>query len=329
MTTEIVFGEAETDVPASTKRLIAKYIGALQSIHNRFVDNFEDALGQFKTTVVLGSEDRAAKQVVQEVAMSAIEVSSGFLIGALGKSAPAIPVVISLWKGLSPSFKDGGRQGSDIGDWLHDLTEVMNGWRSAYNIGVIAELTEEVTLSILESSNPSDGFDDFVAALDAANRAVKRSPSIRELELGMYEAWINTNFSGFQEEGMGVIDIRLEAKSGRARLVSNTVQAPKGAKLARRLNRLVGSVRRFKSPSDLRVHKRIAICAEGIAGGRAWYFGWVDPTNKPVHEPIVDRARRVFRGGGWRAPRRYFEAENGFFDNPTSCADTDIHEHAD
>ncbi len=331
MPQEIIFQDHETDIPAGTKDRIAEYVAALKEVHNRFVDNFEDALSQLTTTVSLGSEDRAAKDLLQRSSAAAIGVAIKFLWKAVGKKAPGVSLVVDFWNALSPEFAGGSdSRGKDVADWIHNLTEVMNGWRSAYDSGFVDELTEEITLQFLEADDPTAVFDELIDATDNVRAASQQGPGIRRLELGMYEAWINSNFDAFAEDGSGVIDIRLEADSDGASVVSCTIQAPHGAKLAKRLNVLLGNVSGFKRVADLKVTKRVAVCADGIAGGKTWHFGWTDAANKIVHEPLPGRGRDIFLEKGWQnITRRFFEAENSFFENPTSCSDTGIHTHAD
>ena len=331
MSDEIVFEPEETDVPAPIKAHIERYVGLLRDLHFAFVQNFQDAIEQVQTTVVLGSEDRSAASMLQETARGAISMAARFLLNRVSEVTPGLGTFISLWEKLSPNFSDGrDALGKDVGDWIHDLREVMNAWRSAYNAQTIDEITEEATLAFLEADNPTEVFDALMQAIEALKTASSAVPALRDLETAMYTGWINANFSGFREEGSGVADVRLQAESDKPRLLSCTLQVRFGAKIARRLNLLQGSVVGFDSPLDLAIVKRVAVCAEGLAGGNTWQFGWLDAENLAEHQPITDAGRTAFNDSRWHSDvEKFFEAENDFFDNPSRCSDTGIHTHAD
>lgn len=330
MADQIVFDLDETDVPTFVKSKIQKYVSLLGENHTSFVQDFEDALNQFETTVSIGQEDRATPNAIEQIALSAINVAGSLLLSQLGKAAPAVPLLIDFWKGLSPRFNDSGldQRGVTASAWIHETREVLNNWRSAFDRVLIGRMVEETTLQFLENENRQDEFDRLVEAIDKATSV--QGPGIRPLEVAMYSAWIKVHFDGFREDGSGCIDYRLEPReSGRDIVVSCTVQAPFGARLARRLNTLLHGMATFRRPSDLNVTKRVCFCVEGIAGGHTWSCGWADGANRPIHKPQNPRAERAFEQSPWLKVERFFEADQSLFANPSSCADIGIHKHAD
>lgn len=327
MPDDIIFTPDETDLAPAVRQRVIEYTDALGELHQRFIDNFEDALTLVTTTLTLGSEDRAAAGLLQDSSRSAVGIASQFLLTKVTKTAPGIGLFLKFWQALGPSDQAVSTS-ADAASWLHRLTAQLNSWRTSYDREQAAIIIEEITLNLLESTDREGAFDELLSATQSVRQASNTGPDVHSLEISLYESWINTNFTGFTEDGFGVIDYRFEAQSDGANLVSCTLQVGHGAKLAKRLNLLVGVSDGFSRIADLKVRKRIAICAKAIAGGEKWHFGWVDGNNQIEHSPMHDSALGLFEEQSWLRNGRLFEAENSFLDNPTSCADIGIHAHA-
>jgi hypothetical protein len=303
---DIDFSKEETTVPNRVKKNIRNYVDKLDSWFDNRLENYQDALAKFFITVKSASIKDAKPDVLGAMLSTIFEFEVKSTFSELNKAFNApVGSALGLIRDLALAARDemsrAGRAeaSKELGDWLKSQYDAIGKARDSFSI---SNIQEEMENRFLEAEKREEFLDELFRITKVLSYV--KPPSNIELERRLYEQWINAHFYKFADDASGYIELRAKDSSDGIELVSFTVSAPEGDKIADALNRIGATT------WNLKVRKRLCFWVENLAGGHGWFCGWLDKNNEVIHMPIIDRAADLVRNISLLKPpptRRFFD----------------------
>lgn len=288
------------EVPPYVEAKIEEYVDLTARKNDTLLEKSQDALANFQTTMSFASLKEARPDLVGSMMSKVFDFAASKVIEALG---PVTEVIKSIYDAGTEELARAGKAAasSSIGDWIKDQRGAIDRIRDKFDPD---EIRLEMRSKYTEATDPM-----LVLAMLVDRVPRLRTfelPPIEELELQLYEQWINAHFRAIREDAIGFVAVSVPEVSS-MKVSSCTVRAPEGAKVAHALNRLFTKLGDLK-PLDLKVHKRACFHVPNfMPGGETWDCGWLDPDNTLVFDPVMDTAKAAVRKMEWRSVSRFSE----------------------
>ncbi len=284
-------------VPNSVATNIKEYIERFDRQFSLSINNSDRALNQFQTTMSFASTSEAKADILGAMGDAAVAFATDKLIDSVGE------LTAGMGSKLINAVRDEVRRASaaaesaTIGDWIKAQRTALG---KALNSFQPTPLQIELETDFLEATDQEQFLENLF--IESKGLAAFRPPSVEDLELILYEKWINAHFRAVTGDGPGCIVFRYELENDEFEFISCTVNAAEGSKVASALNRLIegGLTTLAERPIDLFVRKRACFRTEGPGGGTRFFCGWLDIKNEILHDPASNLAQRALRKEGWR-----------------------------
>lgn len=269
------------------------------------------ALNNFETAVQFESTSNADPDILGVVVDYAFEFGTRKIVELVPGGGEVLGMVNAVRDELFRAGK--AKSDAEIGSWIGQQRRVLEDRRGLF---FETNVKEELVLSYLGAPNREQRaaeLSDLKVALETAMLERAALPEMEDLELIMYENWINAHFVRIGEDTSGCIEYRFEDESPGIIILSVKVDAPQAAdnQLDSALNVLFNSGRLTlaSKPIDMFVRKRACFKTENfVPGGTQFFCGWLDKNNQVIHAPIKDRADQLFRASNWREAAKRFRS---------------------
>ncbi len=297
--TTVVF-EDET-VPAEVLRTIDDCAPLLSAHLNAVFERTLSALANFETTMSFASTSAAKPDTLGVLVDFAFEFGTRTVVELVPGGGLLFAPINAVRDELFRAGVDA--TSAPIGEWIREQRRKLEGQRGLF---LESRVGEELTLFYLE-------------AVDRPRRAaelleVKASigsaslPVMADLELLMYETWINAHFVRIGENDSGCIAYRFERDDDGIIFLSLTVEAPQAStgQIEGALNELFdsGTLTLASIPIEMFVRKQACFKTKNFVGGTGFFCGWLTTDNKTLHTPLKEE--ETFEGPAWRQAARRF-----------------------
>jgi peptidoglycan hydrolase-like protein with peptidoglycan-binding domain len=299
--TDVVFDQDEVDVPENVRRRIDEYVERLERQFDQVKDTSNAALANFETTMKFASTDEADPDLLGSVVSRVFDFAVDEVISSLKGTVPGLSLAKGVFEAVTDELQRASRAtaGASIGEWIKGQRNGLA--RLSFDS---EKWKEEIALEYLEAADKPQYSD----ALFEASQLLGPDlfPGITDLEVKLYEEWINAHFRGIDDDAKGCIEYRYEFDDDGFNFVSCTVQAVEGDKLESAINLVFDEGQSSaKRPIDLKVRKRACFRTDNFVGGKSWFCGWLDENNETIHVPIMDVAEQAFHEPIWRHAKRF------------------------
>lgn len=298
---DIVFTVDEVTVLPAVEQEIERYASLVGTQLGKLLGTTQDALSQFSDVMKFGSTSEASPDLFGTVLASVFRAVAKFLKRT--SVVAAVGLAVDLFEGVGDELSRVGkaRIGAAVVDWIREQRNILDARRRAWDA---RDFKEDVIEAYLNSADKDATFVAITAAMEQL--AQLPLPTFADLETGLLEEWINAHFTSIGDDAEGCVEIRHKFEDNIFDFVSCEVKAPEGKKLADAFNDIFeGGLARARRPIDLRVRKKVCFRTEGLAGGTAWYCGWLDADNQVIHRPPKDTAAQALDEKVWRLIDRF------------------------
>lgn len=237
-------------VVEAKQKIAAAYAGALENVST----TFQTASPAEAQPDLLGVALKSGLKSAEKEVTKAISESTGVNL------APLVDVLHALADEVDRAAKAAANRAAGL--WITDLrTTIVNNYTQG-------QTGEDLRNQIESEYNANDagGRGGYIAGIENELEALRgfQAPHLEELEVAMYETWINQNFAGDCMDGTGLVYLQFNADGNP---VSATVNAPLGDRVAARLNAIMATAN-ITQVMDLDVVKKICrdstcMCFEG------------------------------------------------------------------
>lgn len=306
----ITFRDSDVEVPPVVKKEIGTFVKLVFVNQNMVLTSLQAALNNFDTTMSYASAKEADPDMFGAMVSETFSQSIELICKGLDPSG----VLVSIKKIAFATAKELGQAGRtaqsfQVGEWIKSQRSAIDRQMRSFNTLASREQMEaDLELAYLEQD--VDGRDEFFDQLYKATRALKGpvGPSIDDLELKLYEKWINSHFRKYGDPTPGTIDYRLNVVDNYLTFKTCHVITPFGDKVESAVNLLLNSGRltSAKSPADLRVRKQVCLYSPNIVGGWSWDCGVLDKdSNTILRDASFPGGRRVMREWALNSATRF------------------------
>lgn len=298
--TTIVFDD-ET-VPADVQRLIDQCAGLLREYLVGVLQLNLSALNNVQTKMTFASASDAQPDILGALSDLAFEFATRKVAGLVTGGDLLLDWINVVRDELFRAATAG--TSASVGEWIVNQRRVLEHQREEFREKNVAE---ELTLFYLSAAT-GDRAGRVAELLEVKASVGSLSlPQIEDLELIMYETWINAHFVRVGADEPGCIAYRFLRDDG-LELLALTVEAPQpsAGQLEGALNGLFDSGRLTlaSTPIDMAVRKRVTFTTTNLVGGTGDFTGWLANDNKTLHRPLKEEA--AFDSNGWRVSVRRF-----------------------
>ncbi len=317
----IDFDPLDLTIPARAQTAIDGCSRSISEKLNAGLSQSLLALDQFETTMSFDSAMSAEPDVVGSLADFAFEFATRELLVAVarlgGTAAGGLTVGANFVLGAVNAARDelfragAANTSATIGAWIQEQRSIMDAQRARF---LESKIRDELVRYYLDATDrPARAGE--ILELKASVEAVPL-PVLDDLELIMYETWINAHFVHVRNDAPGCIAYRYEGddESG-FNFLSLEVEAPQQEKgqIEGRLNKLFdnGVMTLASLPIHMAVRKRAGFDTDNSAGGHSFTYGWLTAENQTLHQPL--RAQRIFAEPSWRQHASRFRLDRSFF----------------
>lgn len=199
-------------------------------------------------------------------------------------------------------------QSFNVGEWIKTQRSAIDKQlRGTYTRDKREDLKYDLEEIYLDQD--ADGRDEFFDQISRVTRALSGpvGPSIDEMEVKLYEQWINSYYGFVKYKINGVIDYRIVLEDKAMKFKSCNVTAPFGDKVDSALNLLLnqGAIHAIRRPLDFQVKKYVCFYTENLVGGTSWDCGILDAQNRIVQEPLYGASKAALRQFSWLPISRF------------------------
>lgn len=301
--TDVVF--TDETIPPNVQQTIDKCAPMMAAQFNAAFERTHIALNNFETTMQFESTSNADPDVLGVLVDFAFEFGTRKIVELVPGGGEVLGMVNAVRDELFRAGK--AKTGAEIGSWIRQQRRILEGRRGLF---LETNVKEELVLSYLGAPNREQRAAELID-LKAALGTVAL-PEMADIELIMYENWINAHFLRIGEDTSGCIEYRFEEEKDGISFISLKVDAPQAAddQLDGALNALFnsGKLTLASKPIDMFVRKRACFKTENFVGGTQFFCGWLGKDNQIIHAPIKDRADRLFRAPNWRETVKRFRS---------------------
>lgn len=265
------------------------------------IDNSDRALDQFETTMKFASTSEANADILGTMVDAAVGLATDRLIDSVGAFTGGLTTRVINDVRDELRRASAAAESATIGNWIKDQRSAIGQARNSFKP---ESFRTELETDFLEAADEQEWADSLFGASEGL--AAFQLPSAGDLELILYEQWINAHFRGVTGDGPGCIEFRNEFEDNRFHFVSCEVKAVEGPKVAGALNRLFDQklTTLAELPIDLFVRKRACFRTENLVGGKKFSCGWLGIKNEVLHEPVLPLGQQAFAEDVWtRHPR--------------------------
>jgi len=314
----------DTEVPPVMQAKINKYVSLVAEQDKKLLEALDRALHNFETSMSFASEAEAETNVSGSLASTAFEagvsILSDFIPG--GQTAKTALKLVSaskkFFEATTAELEQAGTasESLEVGRWIKEqrdqisrrLVNMKENERNLLRIDLETAFLEE------DEQARQDFLDELQQAIQRLTGANENASTkgtvdgtVEEMQLKLYEQWINEHFttmgSDWDQEVPGGIEYRLEFENDEFEFESCSVRAPLENKVNTALNDLLakGRLRNIRLPIDLKVRKRVCLRTENHVGGHGWFCAWLDENNNILSTPNHPEAAKGFMRSDWRS----------------------------
>ena len=233
---------------------IRNYVSAVVETKAKIATAYTAALDNVQTTFQTASPAEARPDVLGVILKSGLKTAEKYAVTAVKESTGAdLGPLVDMLHGIADEVDRAAKAAVNraAADWLIDLrTSIVN----AYTQG---QTGEDLRRQIEDEYNHNDegGRGGYIAGIENELEAMRvvQSPKSQIVELAMYESWINQNFNDDCIDGTGFVQLQFDSDGSAS---SATVTAPLGARVAGRLNSILGDAGVWQL-MDLNVVKKV------------------------------------------------------------------------
>ena len=298
--TNVVFDDES--VPADVKRLIDECARPLREYLVGVLQLNLSALNNVQTKMTFASGLVAQPDILGALSDHAFEFATRRVAGLVTGGDLLLDWINVVRDELFRAAAAG--TSASVGDWIVNQRRVLEHQREEFGE---AKIAEELTLFYLAATDRPARVAELLEV--RASVGFMSLPQIEDLELIMYETWINAHFVRIGADEPGCIAYRFLRDDDRLEFLALTVEAPQpsAGQLEGALNGLFDSGRLTlaSTPIDMAVRKRVTFRTTNFVGGTGDFTGWLASDNKTLHRPLKEEA--VFDEHGWRMIVRRFK----------------------
>jgi len=302
----ITFTDEDVTVPPIVKTRINEYSNLVIQQDRNLLTSLQSALNNFETTMSFAPLADANPDLFKAMASAAFKEG----LHMLSLEVPGLNLVYKALLGAADEMERAARasESHTVGEWIRNQRSAIDTQlRDTTTRNQREAIKMELELAYL--AKDTAGRDSFFALL---HRGIERmsgnvGPSIDNMEISLYEKWINANRGVRHYDSLGMVEykIRLNEDNGSTEVESVHVVGPYGSHIDGTLNPLFRRVASPNRPIDLKVHKRVCVYCTNLVGGKGWSCGWLDARNNVMTQPIMAPAQRVMASDEWRTKRSF------------------------
>ncbi len=244
---------------------IRDYVSAVVETKSKIATAYLSAIDSFQTTIQFASPQEATPDILGAVLKSGLKAAEKAAVSAVSAAtgaslAPLADMMHGIYDEIERASK--AAQGLAVADWI-------KGIRTAVTNAYTQDQTGEALRKQIEdeyNNNDEGGRGGYIAGIEIELEALRTAqvPKEEALQATMYQAWINQNFNNDCIDGTGIAYIQFDDEGN---LLSATVQAPQGDKVAAALNQVMNGAGIY-SLMDWDVVKKVCrgydcMCFEG------------------------------------------------------------------
>jgi hypothetical protein len=288
-------------------RRIHEFAQKVVDTRRSLLESTSRALDNFQVTMSFASAAEANPDVLGGLVSTALLGALDVLVAVPEVAVvPELVAMVAVIKVIKASYDEvttelekesKAEQSHEVGGWIKDQRAVIDGHLENLDVDDVVPEIEKLYLSL----DPAEGQTLQQKFGEVSKRVLDRTHVLDILECIFYEQWINAHFKDTTDDDEGCIEINYEYFDNTFDFSSCKVKAPLGDKLEDGFNRLFkrGYVPGIGKPIDLRVRKRVGFYVDAIAGGKAWYNGWVDTDNSLIYAPDWGDANKAWQRPDW------------------------------
>jgi hypothetical protein len=244
---------------------IRDYVSAIVETKSKIATAYLAAIDNCQTTLqsaskaeakpdILGAVMKSGLKAAEKTAQSAVKAATGTDFG------PIADMIHGMYDEIDRAAK--AAKNFAVSEWIKGIRSSVTNAYTRDQTGTA--LRKQVEDEYNQNNEGSRG--GYIGGIQIALHALQsmQAPRSEELEVAMYQAWINKNFEGDCIDGSGIISIQFDEDG---KFTSATVVAPQGDKIAGAFNNVMGNAN-VNQLMDLEVVKRVCkgdhcVCFDG------------------------------------------------------------------
>ena len=270
-------------VSEANQKIATGYLAALDNVQVAF----QAASPSEAKPDLMGVIAKAGLKLIEKQAATAIEKVTGVNLG------PVFELVHSISEAVDKAHA--AQQNLAAADWIAQTrAAISNAFTQAPSGDALRKQIEDEY-----NANNEGGRGGYIAGIELELEAVRvlEIPTEEQLELQIYQSWINGNFNGDCMDGVGLAFFELDSDG---QLTSATLVAPLGAKIAHAINNLIDRSGKISSLMELDIVKKLS-----FDGDCACFEG-----NNVVRKPASNDDTQAWLSSSdtWQLIRRFSDA---------------------